>query len=198
MLKHIFLDIDGVLNVGSTWFLKAAGVDIDPVDIDRCPPYWDLVKSANEMRAKQGLPPLTKAEFWKTNSNHEFWANFPVSPEADFIISKSVELVGEENVFLLSSPTLSPESLSGKLSWIHRYMPRFLHRQFLIGPHKHVCAQPGVLLIDDYDENVDKFIDNHGDAILVPRPWNSYRHLDTLTHLRTQLNKYEARVTSAC
>lgn len=36
-------------------------------------------------------------------------------------------------------------------------------------------AKSGAILIDDYDVNVSKFIQNGGRAILFPQPWNENR-----------------------
>ena len=60
-----------------------------------------------------------------------------------------------------------------------------MQRQFLIGPSKHLCANPETLLIDDSDKNVDSFRKCGGQAVLVPRPWNSLHGLNALDHLTT-------------
>ena len=83
----------------------------------------------------------------------------------------------------MTTPVEDPESLAGKLEWIHKYFPEWMHRQYLMGPQKHLLAGPGSLLIDDSEENVEKFRQHDGQAILVPRPWNSLNRANTMKHI---------------
>ena len=84
------------------------------------------------------------------------------------------EAVGRENVCITTSPTKCPESLAGKLEWIHGHFPEWMHRQYAITPRKHLFARADSLLIDDHSENIERFEAHGGHAILVPRPWNPY------------------------
>jgi hypothetical protein len=43
----------------------------------------------------------------------------------------------------------------------------------MFGSAKHLMAKPDVLLIDDLQKNVDKFIDAGGQAVCVPSNWNT-------------------------
>jgi hypothetical protein len=65
--------------------------------------------------------------------------------------------------------------MDGKKQWIRRYLPEEMWNNYLIGPPKHLCASPDALLIDDVEENVDKFRAYGGRAVLFPRPWNRLR-----------------------
>ena len=114
--------------------------------------------------------------FWDMISR-KIWAECPKSELCDWLITISVDLVGEKNVFIASSPTKDADSLAGKLEWIHKNLPTFLHRQYFITPRKVQLAHPGALLIDDSDSNVAVFRDRGGSAITVPRPWNNYNML---------------------
>ena len=71
---------------------------------------------------------------------------------------------------LLTSPG-NAESVVGKIQWIEKHLPEY-KRRYLIGPEKHFCSHRNSILIDDSDENVMKFREEGGDAILVPRMWN--------------------------
>ena len=64
-----------------------------------------------------------------------------------------------------------------------------MQRQFLIGPSKHLCAKPGVLLIDDSDKNVAAFQEQGGSSLLVPRPWNSLHGRDPMSYLGEQFGR---------
>jgi 5'(3')-deoxyribonucleotidase len=95
--------------------------------------------------------------------------------------------VGRENVCIATSPTKCPESLAGKLEWIHDHFPEWMHRQYAITPRKHLFARPDSLLIDDYSENVERFKAHSGHAILVPRPWNDNWGSDPRNYLEEKL-----------
>jgi len=105
--------------------------------------------------------------------NRKDWTSFPKSDEFQWLLDSCEALVGRENICILTTPILDPGCAAGKMEWIYNHCPKWLHRQYLIGPPKHFCAQPDALLIDDSDRNVKLFQAHGGQAILVPRPWNS-------------------------
>ena len=179
MIDTILLDIDGVCNTfqhhvfncldlpysDDSWYPTACG--------------WDIVAAANVLADYKRFTPTS---FWKSITR-KMWAYAPPSPEFDPILVWSSDAVGKENVHFLSSPTLSPDSLAGKLEWIQQYAPSWMQRQFLIGPSKNLCANPKTLLIDDSDKNVAAFREAGGYAILVPRPWNHLHGRNALNYL---------------
>lgn len=165
---RIFLDIDDVLNRFTMAALKHVGCDVEVSGYEYDPAWgWDIVKAANALGGH-----FTRDEFW-ARIGRDFWATVPVSAECYGLLGVCASLVGAKNVCLLSSPPRHPDCLAGKLEWIHTFLPKRMHRQFLFGPRKHFCARPDALLIDDRDKNVDDFRKHGGMAILVPRPWNS-------------------------
>lgn len=85
-------------------------------------------------------------------------------------------IAGAENIVLLSSPCMTHGCVDGKIAFIEREMPTYSRRYF-IGPPKHMMASPAKILIDDNNENVLKFSQAGGKAVLVPRPWNASSHL---------------------
>ena len=95
----------------------------------------------------------------------------------------------------MTSPTIDPDCLAGKLEWIHEFTPRWMHRQYLVGPRKQFCAHREALLIDDADKNVNTFREWGGQALLVPRPWNSMHALamHTPEYLSAQFDSLHAR-----
>ena len=170
---RIFLDLDDVLNCCTMAALKYVGCPVDPYDYSVFNPAWgwNIVAAANALHPSRRQ--FTEATFWQS-IKRDFWATVP--PSCDIgLIRDCAELVGCDNVCILSSPTLDPDCLAGKLEWIHAHLPSWFRRQFLIGPRKHFCARPDALLIDDRDKNVEDFRAHGGQAILMPRPWNT-RH----------------------
>ena len=178
---RILLDLDDVCNRFTMYALKQVGCPIDEFDYRDFNPAWgwDIVCAANALHPTREFTP---AEFWGS-LDRDVWASVPESGEFETLLRRCEALVGPENVCILSSPTLDPDCLAGKLEWIQTHFPRRMHRQFLIGPRKHFCARPDALLIDDGDHNVEAFRAHGGQAILVPRPWNSLHYMPTETHL---------------
>lgn len=181
MIRRVLLDLDDVCNRFTMTALHYMGCRIDPLRYDEYPVacQWDIVCAANTLL---GYERFTKSDFWE-HIPRKFWANVPPSAEFGSLIGFCESLVGQENVCLLTSPTIDPDCLAGKLEWIHQFAPRWLHRSFLVGPRKQFCAHGEALLIDDADKNVKAFREWGGQAVLVPRPWNSLHGTDTRQHL---------------
>ena len=185
-IKTIFLDLDDVLNRFTMCALQHVGCDVNAYDDTSFNPEWgfDIVKAANGLPHRKGYPCFfTLGTFWDS-IGRSVWAKTPMSSECGFLIHKCKQMVGRDNVCILSCPINDPECLAGKLEWIQRYMPPWLYRQYLLGPQKWMCARPDALLIDDSDKNVESFRAAGGQALLVPRPWNMAYGIDTIGYLQ--------------
>ncbi len=156
-------------------------LDIDGVMADLVEAIADFHKLPNPFGEKSNLGKyflheligLTEKEIWEPLSE-DFWANLPLTAEAERIMSTILEFFPEEQVCFLSAPTQSPSSAAGKMIWIKKHFPSFWSdRRFLLGAAKHFCASEKALLIDDHEANITRFIQNGGRAVLYPRPWNS-------------------------
>ena len=188
-IKRILLDIDDVCNYCTKYALQWLGVPFDydhfyekyPTDFG-----YDIVSSANMIL---GHRRFTEDSFWWIIPR-QFWASAPISAEFHYLFARCEDLVGREGICFLTGPTKDPDSLAGKLEWIQRVAPPWMHRQYLVGPPKQFCAHPEALLIDDSDANVDRFRDWGGNAILVPRPWNTLNGVDTMAHLEAEFSRY--------
>ena len=187
MIKRIFLDLDDVLNTFTLSALQFVGCQIGPFDYDKYRPEWkfDIVKAANALLSGKEF---NSTSFW-TALSPEFWKSISKSQEFSWLLSLCKILVGRENVCILTAPIIPSYVASAKVDWITTYCPRWLHHQFLIGPDKTFCASSAqdALLIDDSDANVNAFRDHGGQAILVPRPWNTLYGKDTTTHVITEV-----------
>jgi hypothetical protein len=172
--ESIYLDLDGVLNSWQLYQLSQFGVNISydlwPEEIG-----WDIVGVYNELTDSEWTPAL----FWNSVERSD-WANAPTSEIFDFLIASSVKLVGQEKVFILTSPTLDPDCAAGKMEWMQKHLPRWLQRQSMIGAPKHIASATNRLLFDDSDDNCDKWAAQGGDFCLVPRPWNRNRAYNTI------------------
>ena len=181
-LTRIFLDLDDVCNTFTLSALREVGCPVGPWDYDNYDPRWgfNIVKAANALHPNCEFG---ATGFWNSLSR-KFWATIPKSGEFDMLLKECEALVGRKEMCILSSPTLDPDCAAGKMEWIYKNLPTWLHRQFLIGPPKHFCARPDAVLIDDSDANVKAFRDYGGQAILMPRPWNKHHHLNAKAYLR--------------
>lgn len=192
-ITKIFLDLDDVLNFCTMAALKEVGCPVHERQFSAYDHCWgfDIVKAANALTLGKRM--FTSRTFWK-RIGRNFWANALKSDECDWLISISAGIVGRENVFILTSPTKDPDCSAGKVKWIQRRLPGWIHRQYIITPRKYVCARPGHLLIDDSDKNLVDWRKYDGVGILVPRPWNSawWRHLvETKHNIARQLEKLQ-------
>ena len=160
----ILLDLDGVLIDFVQRALEQHGVKMKDLD-------WPA-----------GLYCLTKVlgisdeEFWRMLDSHDYWSSLPWTEEGREIVALAEKAVGKKNVYLCTSPTLSPFSGSGKMAWIYRELKGY-QRKFLIGAPKYLCADKETILIDDAEHNINKFVEHGGHAFLFPRHWNK-RHED--------------------
>ena len=181
---RILLDMDDVLNRFTMQALAHVGCAVDPTSFDDFNPAWgfDIIEAANALHPNKGLP-FTLDSFWGWFSRRD-WASWPKSDECNWLIDNCERLVGRENICILTSPVLNPSCAAGKIEWIYEFCPEWLHRQYLIGPMKHMCARPDALLIDDSDANVEAFQKHGGQAVLVPRPWNSGHKFNAMRYLR--------------
>lgn len=171
---RIFIDLDDVCNDFTLHALRAVGCPVRATDYHVYDPEWgwDIVKAANELHPNAHRKPFTNESFWEEIVT-SVWTTAPRSDLFLPLISMCMEFTDKSNICLLTSPTADPFCLVGKEFWIRKNCPKWLHRQFLIGTPKHLCAHREAVLIDDRDENVKMFRKYGGNAILVPRPWNT-------------------------
>lgn len=163
-IRHIFLDMDGVL---VDFFRPALQVH------NRLPLLDDWPRGVWDIPTVLGI---SKGEFWaKIDAlGAEYWTEMPAYPwTADLVAA----VTRAAPFSILSSPSLCAECPTGKIHWLRRHL-RADFRDYLFGHAKHHCAKPGALLIDDSDENVDAFRAHGGEAILFPQAWNSNHAID--------------------
>lgn len=114
-----------------------------------------------------------------------FWYELEVLPGWDHIYETACKAVGHNNVYLCSDPSRSPIAVKGKMIWMHKCLGVDFDR-YMFSAHKQLLAKPGVLLVDDCDDNVKAFVEEGGSAFLVPSIWNCcYPKFGTWTYLDT-------------
>ena len=152
----VFLDLDGVLVDFVRGALKHHGWhDLDPEQVP-----WKFWEAKG----------LTESEFWATLGT-DFWASLEWMPDGQEILNVIERQAGRPNVFLCSSPCLTPGCTSGKARWVEMHLPQYA-RRLLLTDQKYVFAGPGRVLVDDYDHNLQRWASAGGLGCCVPRPWN--------------------------
>lgn len=161
----LYLDLDGVLVDFVRGALRAHGQYIPFPDV-----RWDFWR---QMDGSNGE--MTEIEFWKP-MGRSFWEHLPWTPEGKNFLAL-LEAIAGDRIVLLTSPSDNDGAVDGKIAWIKRELPAYT-RRFFVGPPKALAASPMKILVDDYGVNVEKFNDEGGRFVLVPRPWNR-RFYDT-------------------
>lgn len=169
--KKCFLDMDGVLVDFVGGILRSLGIE-NP---------WKDRKNLGVYRLEDatGLPPH---EIYGVMARETFWENLEPTPECFRIVGEAESFFGPENVYVLTMPTRDRGCVEGKLSWLRKHLLRYEDQSF-VGRKKYFCASPNAWLVDDSTENVDAFVQHGGHGVLLPRPWNTNRHLDTVNFL---------------
>lgn len=169
MQRELYLDLDGVC----VDFIRGAiaAHDYDPDEV--------LARWASEHRG-EFLPykvmGLEMDLFW--NRLHElgesFWIELEPFPWFDDLYCRLSE-VG--HVVFCTASTRAPSCLSGKLHWLQaRFGTEF--QDFILTAHKDRLAHENAYLIDDFDENIERFCRRGGQGILFPQFWNSNHVVD--------------------
>ncbi len=178
-IKHIFLDMDGVISDFVTASLTLHGWNGSTEDLP--PGDRDMARVVG----------VTRSHFWSLidAQGADFWATLPPFPWF-------ADLVGLVREFapmtILTSPSLSPSCLEGKVRWLYTHFPKVNGRcfsDFLIGNQKYLLAAPGRVLLDDTESHVNAFREAGGNAILFPQRWNRNHAVDDrIAYVRTELN----------
>lgn len=171
MSPVVYLDMDGVLVNFVRGALDHLGSGAEMNDIT-----WDFPKDVF------GYSDAYDPTFWAHFATEEFWANLDWTPEGQSLLKGVEEMVGQENIGLLTTPMDIAGCIEGKKQWVKKHLPKY-QKQLIVTPAKYLLSGLGKLLVDDHDPNLHKFTrtpqghPSGGRAVLVPRPWNSGKHL---------------------
>lgn len=170
MMPTVYVDMDGVL----VNFVQGA---LDHLESDVCISKitWDFPKDVF------GYPDAYHPDFWIKFAFHDFWANLKWTDEGKRLLKTVEEMVGQQNIGLLTTPMDIPGCIEGKRTWVKNHLPEY-QKQLIVTPSKYLLAGEKKILLDDHDPNLLKFTktpegrSTGGRGILVPRPWNSGKH----------------------
>jgi 5'(3')-deoxyribonucleotidase len=148
---RVLLDMDEVLTDFVGGALALWGHTVESVLPHWAAGSWSVVPP---LAAALGQPSFTDSDFWgRINGEEEgFWLKLRAHPWAGDLI-RLAEAESGDDWYVVSAPSRHPRSLSGKASWLKAFVgPNF--DRLIPTRYKHVPAQPGVVLIDDSDRNV--------------------------------------------
>lgn len=155
--RRIFLlDLDGVIANFVAGSIEACELPITEDEVRQ----WDYYE-----------PYMTRYEFWRRiHEQKYFWEDLPVYPGSYELVD---HLGSRGDVIYCTDPSGDVDAATGKIKWLVRN--GFMGpggNNYVLTHHKHLLARPGVVLIDDYPANVERFIQHGGEALLFDRPWN--------------------------
>lgn len=177
-IKRIILDMDEVLTDFVEGACRTHGTTKSKLHEVWEPGDWDMTKPLG----------VSSNQFWKNirEEGSDFWENLSPTPWMEELINW-IDLTCDD-WHIVTAPDNTPECHLGKTRWIKTYLgSRF--DKFSVTRHKHIFAQPGVVIIDDRQETVSRFVDNGGSGIVFPAHHNVNYQLkkDPVEYVRTQL-----------
>lgn len=157
MVLTVLCDVDEVL-AGFVGGARAAhGWSRERLEEAWHPGTWSILEPMS----------LTEAAFWApiNEAGERFWADLPVLLWAHDLLDHLT--LYTPNWYLVTSPSQSPDSYSGKMVWIQNLLGKDFNR-VVITRYKHLLANPHTVLIDDREESVKKFAQHGGHGITFP------------------------------
>ena len=184
---RILVDMDGVLVDFDEGVCMVHHFHPSQLHESRQPGEWYLPTIFARMRGEI----MSVEEFWRPiiERKDTFWQSLRPCRWYNDLINLVNDADKEWHV--ISDPGPHPSGYSGKLQWLRDRLGREFNR-YIPTPHKHVCAYPGVLLIDDREDNVKKFILAGGHAILFPTQGNSLHQYadDPVSYVKEKMKDY--------
>lgn len=199
MLTHIHVDMDGVvadLSQGA-YKLYSGGYE------DKLQPVltWDGIGDAikRTLEAKTGQPytQITDNTVWAqiNLAGERFWHDLPKTEHADEIVRvcRNQAPVSFLTSLEHTDAHIAGAMVAGKLAWAHKHFPgvpvTFVHdTKSGIGKARH--ASPGHCLVDDKQENIDRWERRApGHAFAWPQHYNDRRRA-AAAHDAARLERY--------
>ena len=155
----MFLDMDGVVSDAHGAFLKQLGRE-------------DLLVPG-QIRWLAGIGKvmgISNNEFWRRidAGGSKLWSEMSVLPWAKHLYE---ELKKRGDVVFLTAPSRNPECVKGKLEWLHKFTGDRSFEDYVFTRRKELLAASERVLIDDHDENCDKFTQCGGRSFVFPARW---------------------------
>ncbi len=126
-------------------------------------------------------------DFWTPLNEDGFWLRLGHYPWAEKLIAYAQNLVGIDNVWIASSPSLSARCAKEKIMWMRQHFPCIPIQNIIITRNKWIYSEEDSVLVDDSDEVLGKWQEQDGRGILFPQWWNSaYKYIDKRWEIVTE------------
>jgi len=159
MIKTVYLDMDGVLVNFRKGIHEAFVKPYHYPTLSKKWTFWD------------DWPEVT-FEMVNAVCDTLFWQDLEWMHDGVGILEAVFDKFQNNQIYLLTTPMPNVQSPTGKWLWVCHQLPAFYKHTIITQAPKYLLARPDTLLIDDKDENVDRFREAGGKAILINRPWN--------------------------
>lgn len=133
----IYVDMDGVLCDFEKQFSKLAGIPKSEVEDYKDEDMWDLIIKEGE----------------------KYWSDMDWQPGG----KELWEFLKDKNPTILSSPIDHESCITGKKKWIKEHLGNV---PVILDSDKYKYAEPGSILIDDMEKNIDPWNDKKGVGVL--------------------------------
>jgi hypothetical protein len=166
-IKHVYLDMDGVLVDFHHAFQLLCGI-ADPLQGHEWSPHQTLADHCcRSMADCRKLAAAAPESFWRTMPETQYGI---MIAEA---CSQFAEAQGA-SLSILTDTSDSPRAAIGKLGWLYDHIPKFA-ANFIGTNNKSQFANSESLLIDDTHEVAEQFYKAGGHAIVLPQAWNNWK-----------------------
>lgn len=149
-MKTISVDMDGVLADVYSQFIKMHAAE------------------SGQTLLMEDLYGLAEFDAFKNGPKHvrtdDFFRSAPVMAGSQEVLKK---LNGQYKIFIVSSATEFPKSLTEKQSWLNEHFPFITWQQMVFCGSKEIIKAD--IMIDDHFKNLDHF---DGETILFTQPHN--------------------------
>jgi len=186
----INLDLDGVFADFMQGQHDAHGIPYDIRNYPYPPGLWDMF-TYNGCEIS-----------WETANQHScenFWAHLPWMYDGRRLWQLICEQIRLSDAQMLTCPMMHEGSYTGKARWVRNNLKNMYTRTTIskVPKCEFIGKDERCLLIDDADKNVIQWREAGGQAILVPRPWNSNHRMpltQAVDYVSEQLKEWKRMV----
>ena len=125
-----------------------------------------LVKRDNKLEMTKWEKLIKNFQFKPITNNMDYWANLEKAEGCDELVKGCRDLVGNENVYILSAPINNDEgSYQGKMEWLKNSGLGFDNEHIILKSEKQEVTDQFLnstcILVDDRNKYLNKFTDEN-------------------------------------